>query len=212
MARWRSLHETTVILAFLSRHDDELSSRFVDFQTVTRLKAAIEYNEHYDALGFEPFDQATLAKLQGERDAMLAKYGPLFAKENGWAADVLKQSRVTFKDIERFVNLSYLRPQYGFASKNVHAGVDSIGFTLALSMSGQEVLLAGPSNEGLIEPIQCTSYSLIMATSELIDTAPHDERSIFEGVLWLWHERLKAELIDAEAALRRRGADVGNRG
>jgi len=212
MARWRSLHEATVILAFLSRHDDTLSSRFVDFQAITRLKAATEYNEHHVALGFEPFDQAMLAKLQNERDAMLAKYGQQFASENGWAVDVLDQRRVTFKDIEKFVDLSYLRPQYGFASKNVHSGFDSIGFRLALSMSGQEILLAGPSNEGLIEPIQCTSYSLIMATSELIDTAPHDERSIMEGVLWRWHERLKAELIDAEAALRQRGADIGNRG
>lgn len=212
MARWRSLHETAVILAFLSRNDDALSSRFVDFQAITRLKAATEYNEHYAALGFEPFDQENLAQFQKDRDAMLAKYGQQFASENGWAADVLKQKRVTFKDIEKFVDLNHLRPQYGFASKNVHSGVDSIGFKLALSMSSQETLLAGPSNEGLIEPIQCTSYSLITATCELIDTAPHDERSIMEGVLWRWHERLKAELIDAEATLRQRGGNVDDRG
>ncbi|WP_124519357.1 DUF5677 domain-containing protein [Burkholderia stagnalis] len=208
MARWRSLHETTVILAFLSRHDDILSSRFVDFQAIIRVKAATEYNEHHAELGFEPFDRATLAQYQTERDAMLAKYGQQFASENGWATDVLKQKRVTFKDIERLVDLSHLRPQYGFASKNIHSGVDSIGYKLALSMSSQETLLAGPSNEGLIEPTQCTSYSLIIATSELIDTAPHDERSIMEGVLWRWHERLKAELTDAEAALRQRGGNV----
>ncbi|KVP53628.1 hypothetical protein WJ91_24820 [Burkholderia ubonensis] len=208
MARWRSLHETTVILAFLSRHDDVLSSRFVDFQAIIRLKAVTEYNEHHAALGFEPFNQETLVQFQTERDAMLAKYGQQFASENGWATEVLKQKRVTFKDIEKFVDLSHLRPQYGFASKNIHSGVDSIGYKLALSMSSQETLLAGPSNEGLIEPIQCTSYSLIIATSELIDTAPHDERSIMEGVLWRWHERLKAELTDAEAALRQRGGDV----
>jgi Family of unknown function (DUF5677) len=208
MARWRSLHETTVILAFLSRHDDALSSRFVDFQAIIRLKAATEYNQHQAVLGFERFDEAQLAQFQSERDAVLAKYGQQFASENGWAADVLKQKRVTFKDIEKFVDLSYLRPQYGFASKNVHSGVDSIGFKLALSMSSQETLLAGPSNEGLIEPIQCTSYSLIIATGELIDTAPNDERSIMEGVLWRWHDKLKAELIDAEAALRQRGSGV----
>ncbi|NKI68104.1 hypothetical protein GN109_01620 [Collimonas pratensis] len=208
MARWRTLHETTVILAFLSRHDDDLSSRFVDFQAITRLKAATEYNEHHTTLGFEPFDQEKLAQFQKERDHVLVQYGQQFASENGWATDVLKQKRVTFKDIEKFVNLAHLRPQYGFASKNVHSGIDGIGYKLALSMSSQETLLAGPSNEGLIEPIQCTGYSLIIATSELIDTAPHDERSIMEGVLWCWHERLKAELIDAETALRQRGSNI----
>lgn len=212
MARWRSLHETMVILAFLGRHDDALSSRFVDFQAITRLKAATEYNEHQAVLGFEQFDPTELARFQKVRDDMVVKYGQQFASENGWAADVLKQKRVTFKDIEKFVDLSYLRPQYGFASKNVHSGVDSIGYKLAQSMSSQETLLAGPSNQGLLEPIQCTSYSLIMATCELIDTAPLDERAIMEGVLWRWHERLKADLIDAEAALRQRGGNIDDRG
>jgi len=210
MARWRSLHEATVTLALLSRHDDTLSSRFVDFQAVVRLKAATEYNEHHSVLGFEAFDQAELAKFQIERDAMLAKYGQQFASENGWAIDLLKQKRVTFKDIEKFVDMNYLRPQYAFASKNIHSGVDSIGYKLALSMSNQETLLAGPSNEGLIDPIQCTSYSLIIATGELIDTAPDDERAIMERVLWHWHDRLKAELIAAQTALRQRGGEMGD--
>jgi hypothetical protein len=212
MARWRSLHETSVILAFLGRHDEALSKRFVDFQAIIRLKAASEYNEHHAVLGFDQFDQEQLAQFQRERDAMLVKYGRQFGSENGWATEVLRQKRVTFKDIEKFVEMHYLRPQYGFASKNVHSGVDSIGYKLALSMSSQETLLAGPSNEGLIEPIQCSSYSLIIATGELIDTAPNDERSIMEGVLWHWHEKLKAELIDAEAALRQRGGGVQDDG
>jgi hypothetical protein len=33
-----------------------------------------------------------------------------------------------------------------------------------------------------------------------------------EGVLWHWHEWLKAELIDAEEALRQRGDNVGDHG
>lgn len=204
MARWRSLHETTVILAFLSRHDDTLSSRFVDFQVIARLKAATEYNEHHSTLGFESIDEATFAEFQKDYKIMLEKYGQQFTKEYGWASDALNQKKVTFKDIEKFVNMSYLRPQYGFASKNVHSGIDSVGFKLALSMSSQKTLLAGPSNEGLTEPIQCTSYSLIIATCELIDTAPQDDRFIMEGVLWRWHERLKTELLEAEAALRQR--------
>jgi len=203
MARWRSLHESTVILAFLGRHDEALSNRYLDYQSVIRFKAATEYNEHHERLGFEPFSSEDIAIFQKERDAMVAKHGKAFAGENGWAAEVFtSQKRVTFKDIEKLVDLNHLRPQYGLASKNVHAGVDSIGFKLALSMSAKDILLAGPSNEGLIEPIQCTSYSLILATSELLRTSPHDERSIMEGVLWHWHEKLQTELIGAVDALR----------
>lgn len=203
MARWRSLHEATVILTLLGRHDEALSTRYLDYQAVIRIKAATEYNDHHERLGFEPLDPADVARFQKERDDIVAKYGQSFAHENGWATALLKQKRVTFKDIEKFVDLAHLRPQYSFASKSIHAGVDSIGFKLALSMSGKDILLAGPSNEGLIEPVQCTSYSLITATSELVRTSPSDERSIMEAVLWRWHEKLKIELIDAVNALRK---------
>lgn len=207
MARWRSLHETTVILAFLGRHDDELASRFVDFQEILRWKAACEYNEHHAALGFDPIPPSDMSRYERKRDLMVAKYGDSFKNEtgNGWASEVIRQKRVTFRDIENYVHLNHLRPQYGFASKNIHSGVDSIGYKLGLSMSNQETLLYGPSNMGLIEPIQCTSYSLIIATGELIGTAPHDERAIMEGVLWCWHEKLKEELVAADAALRLKG-------
>jgi hypothetical protein len=70
IARWRSLHETSVVLTFLSRHDDLLSSRFIDFQSITRLKAATEYNEHHATLNFEGIDQATLTRFEKERDVL----------------------------------------------------------------------------------------------------------------------------------------------
>ncbi|MEA3083502.1 MAG: hypothetical protein QOC89_1199 [Paraburkholderia sp.] len=209
MARSRSLHETTVILTFLGRHDDELASRFIDFQAILRWKAVCEYNEHHAALGFDPIPPDDIDRYERKRDSVVAKYGDTFKSDtgNGWASEVLKQKRVTFRDIEDFVDLSCLRPQYGFASKNIHAGVDSIGYKLGLSMSNQETLLYGPSNVGLIEPIQCTSYSLTVATSELIDTAPHDERAITESVLWRWHGMLKDELVEADKALRIKGQE-----
>lgn len=205
MARWRSLHETVVTLAFLCQHDEALSSRFLDFQVFTRLKAAKEYNEHHAVLGFKSFDKEKLEKLTKESESMKLKYGKNADKENGWASDVLGKRRVTFKEIEKFVEMDYLRPHYGFASKNVHSGIDSLGYKLALSMSSQEILLAGPSNEGLLEPMQCTSHSLIIATNVLIETFPNYERSIFKGVLRKWHEKLESELVEAEAKLRRSG-------
>lgn len=205
MARWRSLHEASVILVFLSQNDEELSNRFMDHQAIIRFKAATEYNEHHSALGFSAFDVGELAQMQKSHDEMLAKYGKHFSNDYGWASEVTKSKRPHFKDIENNVSLGFLRPQYGFASKNVHSGVDSIGYKLALSMTQEDILLAGPSNEGFIDPVQCASYSLIIATGALIDTSPDDERTIMESVLWRWHELLKLELIEAKSALRSRG-------
>ncbi|HBZ1411365.1 TPA: hypothetical protein MJE55_26830 [Klebsiella pneumoniae] len=45
MARWRTLHETTVILMFIAGGDEDLAKRFTDFHSVQRRKAANRYNK-----------------------------------------------------------------------------------------------------------------------------------------------------------------------
>lgn len=207
IGRWRSLHEASVILAILSRGDETLSDRFIDHQVVGRFKAATEYNKHHAELDFEAFDPTELADMQKASEAMLHKYGKQFSSEFGWASETLNLKRPLFKDIEEHVALSFLRPHYGFASKNIHSGVDSIGYKLALSMTQKDILLTGPSNEGLLDPIQLASYSIIFATVELINTMPDENRAIMQNVLWKWHEMLIVELVEAEEALRSSGSD-----
>lgn len=51
MARWRSLHKTSVIASFLSEGDEQLSVRFSD--SIEKLKAARTYVDHQDSLDFE---------------------------------------------------------------------------------------------------------------------------------------------------------------
>ncbi|MFM0213739.1 DUF5677 domain-containing protein [Paraburkholderia sediminicola] len=205
MARWRSLHETTVMLAFLAEHDEDLSKRFTDYQKIQRLRHAVQFNKHHAVLGFEPIPETDISRYRLEFDNAVEQYGKNFKEENGWATQLFNKPKVTFRDIEEFVEMSYLRPQYGFASKNVHSGIDSIGYKLGLSMSGKDILLAGPSNEGLIEPIQCTSFSLVSATSELISTSPTEDREVMETVLWKWHDLIKDEVLRASDALKEKG-------
>ncbi|QFG76406.1 hypothetical protein DMB90_01380 [Raoultella planticola] len=87
----------------------------------------------------------------------------------------------------------------------IHAGIDSIGFKLGTSLSNKDLLLCGPSNEGLLEPIQCTSLSLIQATQAIISVSPDDQRLLYSSVLWLWHEKLKEEVVAASDALMKKG-------
>ncbi len=215
MGRWRSLHETAVTLAFVAENGEGTAQRFLDYQDVLRFKAARKYNAHCDTLGFKRVSDDDIKIYEGKRDAVLNKYGKNFGADNGWASNIFERDRVHFSDIEERVELDYLRPQYGFASQNVHSGVDIIGYKLGLSMSQKDILLAGPSNEGLIEPIQCSSYSLIVATSELIGIAPSEDRNVMEQVLWLWHESVKREASEAWVALEKKGgvgaeAEAGN--
>lgn len=206
MARWRSLHETVVIASFLSEGDEQLSVRFSDYQAVERLKAARIYVNHQDFLDFERISPEQIAKYEVEVDELCQKYGINFRKDYGWACEkFLNPKRITFRDIEESVKLHFLRVHYGFASKSVHSGIDSIGYKLGLSMSGEDILLAGPSNEGLIEPFQCASLSICQATAALIALAPDTYRDVGAEVLWQMHESMKIEAVEAEDALLIKG-------
>lgn len=208
-ARWRTLHETSATTKFICEGDEDLASRFVDFQSISRLEAATKYNKHNE-LGFESFPTEQLAQLENERREILNKYEPHFERKFGWARKALgntvePKGNLMFADVEKFVELSFLRNHFSFANQYVHAGIDSIGYKLGTSMSNKDLLLTGPSNEGFIEPIQCTSLSLIYATVALIKAYPNDESSVRISVLWLWHEILKQEVVDAAAALQVKG-------
>lgn len=208
-ARWRTLHETAVTTKFLCEGDDELATRFIDYQHISVAQAARKYNE-YNYLGFEGFSEERLAELQVKKIQILSKYEPHFCKKCGWARKALgdnvdAKQDIHFTDLEKFVGLDFLRNWFSFANQYVHSGIDSIGFKLGTAISKKDLLLTGPSNEGLFEPMQCTSLSLIYATEALIKAYPNDESPIRVSVLWLWHEMLKQETVEADTALRARG-------
>ncbi|MBW5894644.1 DUF5677 domain-containing protein [Pectobacterium aroidearum] len=210
MARWRTLHETTAILIFIAEGDEDLAKRFTDFQSIQRKKAANRYNKYSGELGFTSFSSEDLSRFDLEREGIVGKYEAGFGNDFGWAAKALgkepsARTKVRFSDIEEFVELDFLRPHYGFANQYIHAGIDSIGFKLGTSLSNKDLLLCGPSNEGLLEPIQCTSLSLIQATQAIISVSPDDQRLLYSAVLWLWHERLKEEVVAASDALMKKG-------
>ncbi len=208
-ARWRTLHETSATAMFICEGDEDLACRFFDYQNVWNLDKAIKYNKN-NILDFESVSAERLLQLQTESKAIIDIYEPSFKQTFGWARKALGTSvksneNVKFTDIEKFVGLSFLRNHFSFANQYVHAGTDSIGYKLGTSISNRDLLLTGPSNEGLIEPIQCTSLSLTYATIALLNAYPTDESPVRISVLNLWHEILKHEVFEADAALQAKG-------
>lgn len=212
-ARWRTLHETTTILKFICEGNEDLATRFTDFQSVLRLTKAKRFNDNND-LNFDPIPDADIERYNQELQEILSKYEPSFSNKFGWALKALGKAEKTnakadYIDIEKHVGLGFLRNHYSFANQYIHAGIDSIGYKLGTSMSKRDLLLAGPSDEGLLEPIQCTSLSLIHATVALISAFPDDEGMLQIPVFWLWHEAIKSEVIEASNALQAKGEAKG---
>lgn len=61
--------------------------------------------------------------------------------------------------------------------------------------------MAGPSNEGLVDPMQCTAMSLIDVTVTLITQIDGMNNMVFENILNPWNEDLKIALIEASEEL-----------
>ena len=101
-------------------------------------------------------------------------FGEAFARKvtrgfYGWAAESLCMSNgtPTFEDIEKAVDLAFMRPHYRMASYPIHANAKGLTFTLG-KIGSSQLLPAGPSNAGLADPANQALSSFYQITSLLL--------------------------------------------
>jgi Family of unknown function (DUF5677) len=167
-ARWRTLHELAVVAYFIKeKMDNELAERYLLHSAVESLREAKQYQKHYEALDEKPIEEDILKKMEDTINNLCERFGSNFRKRYGWAAKSLGKPDPSFADIENRAGFEHMRPWYKLASHNVHANPKGIMFRLGY---GQwDLLLAGPSNEGLSAPGQSTALSLSQLTIALLN-------------------------------------------
>jgi len=180
-ARWRSLRELAVISFFLLDNNNDVSKRYLDHEIISRSNQAESYMNSYKKLGYKPLRKKELDKIQSRKKAMINKYGNYFKNDYGWIPKSLwpKGSRgVGLSFLEKQTNLSHLNPFYKSACDSLHGG--SRGFySLGLMNEYQDkILLVGPSNYGLADPLQNTAISVLHTTISLLSLKPD-----FENIL-----------------------------
>jgi hypothetical protein len=159
-ARWRSLHELAVVGSFIKTHGNETAERYLLHDNIESYKAATLYQEHYEALGYEPISQVEYDSTKVKHDKLIERFGDSYKKNYGWASLALNKKDPTFTDIEANSGLDHLRPYYKLASHNVHANPKGMIFRLGLLHNTGNILLAGPSNVGFTDPAQGAAISL----------------------------------------------------
>ena len=171
-ARWRTLHEISVMSYLISKHGQELAERYLLHDTIQRYKLACQHQKYKEQINEEPMTKEEFDSLKSERDNLLTRFGELFKEEYGWAASVIGKNRPTINDIEEHICLGYMRPYYRMASDNVHANSHGNNYRLGLSqiLHDDGILLAGVSNLGLADPGHSTAISLNQVTSNLLLT------------------------------------------
>ena len=192
-ARWRTLHELSVLSFFISENDNELSRRYLNYSVIDSYKEMKQYTFYQNTLGLEPLDEKAIKSLKCEKNNLIKKYGENYYNSYGWAANVLSENKLTFKGIEKWVGLDYLRPYYRLACNNIHSGAKGNFYNLGLIENNESVLLCGSSNYGLADAGQNTAISLQQICTVLLMQRTEYEHLVFAKVM----EILTHEICEA---------------
>ena len=173
LARARTLHELRVIATFIKEGGDDLAEMYLGYEVVESLKIMRQYEQYQTRLGLEPLELGAVKKLEHAVERYYTKFMPNLHKhvlkgDYGWAAIYLNNTRPTFKDIEEKVGLAHWRPYFKFASHPTHAGVKGIKFDIGFNLGDQNVLFAGPSNAGLVDPASISLIAFSATTALLL--------------------------------------------
>jgi hypothetical protein len=170
LARCRTLHEIAVIAYILvdygrkvEHHD--LAERFFEHDKVMRYEEAVEFQNHCEELGFDPFSDEQIAEWKEENDRLIHRYGRAYRMDYGWAVSVAASP--TFRNLEEKVEMSHFRTYYKSASKEIHSSIRSLGAN-RVEFRGSTIDLSGPTNVMLSDPGQLAISSLLQVTTALL--------------------------------------------
>ena len=175
MARWRTLHELSVVAAMITNGDEDLAERYILHDAVEVKRQADEYDATQLLLGNTPIKKRQRAAIERRYQTVMDRFGPAFTHPYGWAAKHLNHKKPTFKEVQVAAGSSGMNSYYKLASFNVHAGARSLFFNLS-SIGIQDVILAGKSNAGLAEPGDRLAQTLLLITSLCIGISSNFDR------------------------------------
>jgi hypothetical protein len=199
LARWRTLHEVTVVAAFVADHGEASAERYVAHQAVANYKGARRYQEDAPRLGFQEFTAQAMQDITDARDRVIQKYGREFRGDYGWAVEYLDGAPANFAEIEKAVSFDHFRSLHRWASQEVHAGVKALYTELAAP--GTEVILIGPTNTGFADPGQNTCISLMVVTSLLLQLGPSIDSLVMSRTMSHFVDRAIDEFITVQTAV-----------
>jgi hypothetical protein len=201
MARWRTLHEISVIATIIEDGDEELARRYIDHDIVEVKKQADDYDEKQVPLGYEPIAPRERKRIEEAYVEAIQHYGPSFRHEYGWAAEHLKEKKPDFKKLQAVADQSSMNTYYKLANFNIHAGARAMFFRL--TDMGSNIPIAGRSNAGLLEPGQNTAHTMVRITAALIGLPKDLDRMVELSCLIAMRNAIPTAFHKADRKLRR---------
>jgi hypothetical protein len=202
MARWRTLHELSVVATVIADGDEILAERYINHDAVEVKRQADDYNQTQVPLGNSPIGKREQREIDEDFAQAIAKYGAEFGHPYGWAAKRLSKKKPTFKDLQEEAGRAGMNAYYKLASFNVHAGARTMFFRLS-NLWRNDVIIAGRSNAGLTEPAQHTAYSLLQITTLLIGNSKNLDRILEIQTFIKIRDAIPPAFMRADRKLRR---------
>ena len=200
-ARWRSLHELCIIFLFLYDSDHIVTKMYLEYEVIESWNKLKKYQDSYPKLGWRPIHEKQVKALEAQRSLLITQYGKEFSKSYGWTMSVLAPGERTIRGIEKHVGKDYLSGIYSWASENVHAGISGNRKRLGLGRNSNKFLI-GPTDQGLFDPIQFTSYSLIEMSNALLFLEDSMMHTFYRELLEDLHDMLVKQMTIDEKSHR----------
>ena len=202
IARWRSLHELAVISFFLKNNNDDVSRRYLDHEIIKKYKNAKDYNTYHKKLKYPPISKREFNLIKKEKDRLCSIYKDRYQDEYGWIPKHIISYR-NFRELEKHVNIDKLHPFYNLSCDSIHGG--SKGFYRLGLMNGLDnnVLLVGPSNYGLADPIQNTAISLLHISTCFLTIEPDYGNLIKINVMNNYFKEISQSAVDIQKQIEK---------
>lgn len=197
-ARWRTLHELSVIFLYLYDSDYEVIHMYNDYEIIEKYKKAREYKACENSLDLEPLENDDWEELSKKRNEIIEKYGKDFSESYGWTINDLPKGKRNFRELEKHVGAEKLRVIYSWANESVHAGVSGIKNKLSLREEESYHFLTGSNDCGFLDPVQYTSNSLCLMSEVLLGMEDSILHKIFYELLFYFQNEIVMEFSKVE--------------
>lgn len=170
LGRWRSLYELYAVLCVVSRGNESLAERFLDYSTYQKIQTTRATSE-------KELSEIDKAQLDDLLSSLQSRYPKSFFRPLGWIdPDLGAPARQrSFFSLVREYGMEPFITFYQLASENIHSSPSSVMFPLgSVELEGQMQVPAGPGWGSMELPVELT----IRACSHIcIELTPCDSES-----------------------------------
>lgn len=204
MSRWRTLHELNVISHYLLLHDKDVAHRYLKSAYFQALKHA-KQNQDYGQDPSLMIEADLIRNLEIKCAELKTIFGMDLSDDYAWAAPELEKKRPNLFDLEKATERTFWRPRFRWASNHIHGSHHNSRGLLGMAEAPAAVaMLVGPSNGGMIDPMQMIAHSLADVSEALLSSKPDLIRKVAISVIWMFANEVGSTALQCQESFRLR--------